>query len=233
MKLDAANVAVTPLNQLPSSGDTTNLSTLQEFAAFTGGKIYAGGDIERDLPTALETGQNGYRIQYAPAADSWDGKLHKIHTSVRKGITLQIKQSYLAEKPGPAVADKDRALALFQQPFDNTNIALRVTATEGAQPRALHLSLSIDAQDLVLGRQDDKTLAELTLYFAAYLPGDHIQTYDPIPVHLSLAAPQLETVMRNGLRLGNDLTVPEAATKLRIVLVDRAGAAASVTLPLN
>ena len=239
-KLDDASTAVDPLNQLASSGDTTNLATLEEFANLTGGRIYHGADVERDLPTALEAGASFYRLQYAPPADSWDGKLHKIRlATTRKGITLQAKQSYLAEKPVPQPAEKDRALALFQQPLDRSEISLRVATTPGAQPHALHLSITVDPRDLLLGQQDDKTTAQFTFYFAAYLPGAKpeagakLQTYDAIPVNLSLTQPQRDKVMRDGLRLGNDLTVPESATRLRVVIVDRAsGAAASLTIPL-
>ncbi len=239
-KLADAGAVVDPLNQLASSGDTTNLATLEEFAAVTGGRVYQGADVERDLPTALESGQSLYRLQYAPPAESWDGKLHKLHlATTRKGVTLQTRQSYLAEKPAPLPAEKDRALALLQQPLDRGAIALRVTTTPGVQPHALHLSISVDPQDLLLTQQDDKTIAQFTFYFAAYLSAgkpqdnDKLQTYDAIPVNLSLTAPQRDKVLRDGLRLGNDLTVPDAATRLRVVILDRAsGATASVTIPL-
>src|SRR5205823_1164634 len=98
VKLDQANVTVSPVALQTASADIESNVTLQQFVNLTGGRLYAGGDIERAIPDAIELARASYRVHYAPPANSWDGKPHKIRaTSTRKGISIQSKQSYSAD----------------------------------------------------------------------------------------------------------------------------------------
>ncbi len=87
--LDAANVAVSA-RSLPAgaaAADPESNVTLQQIVDATGGKFYSGGDIERAIPDAIDLARSSYRAQYAPAANNWDGKPHKVRATVaRKGV---------------------------------------------------------------------------------------------------------------------------------------------------
>ena len=234
VKLDEANVAVSPVT-LQSATDPEIRSTFQQFVELTGGKLYAGGDIERAIPDAIELLRSCYRVQYAPPANGWDGKPHKIRaTSTRKGVNLQSKQSYIAEKSPAPLNQVDRNRTRFTSPFEAADFALSVVASPAAQPRTVHLRITLDPKELLLIPQNDRFAAQLSLYVAAYLPDNKLQTYEPTPVNLNLTAEQVEKMSREGMHLGNDVLVAENVRKIRLLVLDRtANTAATVTIPVN
>jgi VWFA-related protein len=234
-KIDQANVAVSPVALQGASADIESTATLQQFVDLTGGKLYSGGDIERAIADAIELARSSYRLQYAPPANNWDGKLHKIRaTATRKGIGLQYKQSYTADKSPAPVNEKDRNMALFQSPFDAAEIALSVAVSPGAQPHTLHMRITLDPRDLLLIPQNDRFAAQLSIYVVAYLPDNRLQSYEPIPVNLNLTAEQREKTIRDGMHLGNDVLVAENVRKIRVLVVDRAAnLSATVTIPVD
>jgi VWFA-related protein len=234
-KLDQAGVAVSPVPLQTGVADIESNTTLQQFVDLTGGKMYGGGDIEHAIPDTIELARSSYRVQYAPAANNWDGKVHKIRAlSTRKGITLLATQSYTAEKSAAPASEKDRNTAIFQRPFDASDIGLSVAASPGAQPHTLHLRIGIDTQDLLIVPRGDRFAAQLTFYVAAYLPGNQLQSYAPLPVNLNLTAEQHDKMSRDGMHLGHDVTLPENARTVRLLVVDRAAnTAGTVTIPIE
>jgi hypothetical protein len=229
-RLDAANVAVSPIAMQPAAADPESNLTLQLFVDATGGKFYTGGDIERAIPDAIDGARSSYRAQYAPPANGWDGKVHKVRvSSTRKGVTVLAKQNYTAEKTAAAVAQA----AYFASPFDNSDIGLNVTVTPGPQPHSVHLRIGIDVQDLLLAKQDDRSAGKLVSYVAAYLPDNRVQEYPALPVNLALTAEQYAKMSKDGIHLGQDVMVPEGVKKIRLLLLDQtAGTAGTVTIPV-
>ena len=234
-KLDQANAAVSPVALQSAAADPEINSTFQQFVDLTGGKFYAGGDIERAIPDAIELARSSYRVQYAPAPNNWDGKQHKIRaTSTRKGISLQSKQSYTADKSAAPLNEKDRNLALFESPFDASDLAVSVAVSPATQPHTLHLRITLDPKELLLIPQNDRFAAQLSLYVVAYLPDNKLQIYEPTPVNLNLTAEQLEKMSRDGMHLGNDVLVAENVRKIRLLVVDRAAnVVGTVTIPVG
>jgi VWFA-related protein len=232
--LDAANVSVSPIALQAAAADPESNVTLQHIVDATGGKFYSGGDIERAIPDAIDLARASYRVEYAPPANNWDGKPHKVRATVaRKGVSLFVKQSYTATKAAPAVNEKDRNQALFLAPFDATGIALSVTITPGAQPKTLHLRIGVELQDLLLTQTGDRFTGQLSSYVAAYLPDGRVQEYPALPIQLSLTAEQYEKFTRGGVHLGQDVLVPDGVKKIRLLLADKmAGTSGSVTIPL-
>jgi VWFA-related protein len=234
-KLEQANVAVSPIAMQAAAADPESNLTLQQFVELTGGKLYGGGDIERAIPDAIEQSRATYRVQYAPPSGNWDGKVHKIRvTSPRRGISLQSRQSYTAAKSPAPVDEYARNMAYFQSPFEASDIALSVAATAGAQPHTLHLRIGMDPQDLLMTPRGDLSDVHLTFYVAAFLPGDRLQPYPPLPVDLHLTAEQREKMSRDGMRLGHDVLVVETIRKIRLLVFDRFGQfAGTVTIPIS
>lgn len=234
-RLDQANVAVSPVALQSASADVEANVTLQQFVDLTGGKLYAGGNIERAIPDAIELGRSSYRLQYAPPANNWDGKVHKVRAvTTRKGINLQSVQSYTADKAPAPVNEKDRNLALFESPFDSADIALSVAVSPAAQAHTMHLRITLDPADLLLTQQNDRFTGQLSLYVVAYLPDNRMQTYEPIPVNLNLTAEQRDKMMRDGMHLGDDVLVAENVRRIRLLVVDRAAnVAGTVTIPVG
>ncbi|HZY60106.1 MAG TPA: VWA domain-containing protein, partial [Candidatus Binataceae bacterium] len=231
-KIAQANVSVNPVSQLLASTGPENLQTLQEFADLTGGKLYQGGDIERAIPDTIEASRSVYRVQYAPPGGNWDGKFHKVRvTATRKGVNIQSEQGYTADKQAPAASD--RTAALFQNPFDASDIGLRTILSPLPEPHKFHVQIIIDANDLQLAPQADRFAGQLTLMFGGYLADGKLQSYPPMPVNLNLTAEQRDRGARDGLKLGNDLTVDPAAGKVRLVVTDRgSNTSATLTIPI-
>ena len=234
VRLDEADVAVNPVVLQSGTEDTESSVTLEQFVEQTGGKMYAG-DIERAIGDSIEGARSSYRVQYAPAANNWDGKQHKVKVvSTRKGVTLLVKQSYTAEKNPAAVNAKERNAAIFASPFDASEIALSVAAAPGAQPHSLHLRIGIDTQDLLLIPRADRFAAQLTVSVVAYLPENRMQSYDPLPVNAALTAEQRDKMSRDGLHMGHDVVLPEGVRKIRLLVEDRAAnTVGSVTIPVE
>uniref|UniRef100_Q01WU3 VWFA-related domain-containing protein n=1 Tax=Solibacter usitatus (strain Ellin6076) TaxID=234267 RepID=Q01WU3_SOLUE len=230
-KLDQANVAVDPIEMQSASADLESNVTLQQLVDSTGGKLYLGGDIERAVPDAIESSRATYRVRYACAGNNWDGKVHRIHaTSNRKGVTLQAKQSYTAEKTSPPINSQ----ALLQSPFDAADIGLTVTVTPGAQPHSVHLRIGLETQDLLLTQRGDRFAGQLASYVVAYLPDNRLQEYPVLPINLNLTTEQREKMSRDGIHLGQDVTLAENVHQLRLLVVDKvANTAGTLTIPVQ
>ncbi|HWC98873.1 MAG TPA: VWA domain-containing protein [Candidatus Sulfopaludibacter sp.] len=233
-RLNQADVAVNPVALQAGTADVESAITLQQFADITGGKTYSA-DIEHAVADCIDGARSSYRLKYAPAANNWDGKQHKVHvTSSRKGVTILAPQSYTADKAAPAANTKERNAALFAAPFDVSDIGLSVAAGPGAQPHSLHMRIGMDIQDLLLAPQADKFALQLTFTVAAFLADNKVQNYDPLPVNAMLTPEQRTKMSRDGLHLGHDVTLPEGARKVRLLVEDRAGnSVGTVTIPLG
>ena len=71
-----------------------DLATLERFAEFTGGKVYAN-EFEKAVKEVMAASRSAYVIEYD--GPRLDGKYHKIRvTCSRKGVHLQVKQGYYA-----------------------------------------------------------------------------------------------------------------------------------------
>ena len=234
-KLVQAGIAVNPV-VMENLGDTEVTSTYQQFTDLTGGKLYPPADIERAIAGSIELNRSSYMVQYAPPANAWDGKLHKVRvTSTRKGVTLQSTQGYMAEKAAPpAPNEQDRNRALFSAPFDDGDIPVSVLTSPAAQPKTVHLRITLDPRDLLLLPQNDRFALQVTLHVAAYLPGNRMQAYDPTVVNVGLTAEQRDKMMRDGIHLGNDVLIPEGVERIRLLVVDRAAnRVGTVTIPVK
>jgi VWFA-related protein len=74
----------------PGNGD----DTLRLLANLTGGRIYAGGDVEKAIDQAQKDQGAKYRFTYSPAAR--DGKYHRLRVEcVRKGVKVEAARVYL------------------------------------------------------------------------------------------------------------------------------------------
>jgi hypothetical protein len=143
----------------------------------------------------------------------------------------------VAEKSPAPINEKDRNMALFQSPFDASEIAVAVTVSAAAQPHTVHLRITLDPKDLLLIPQNDRFHAQLSLHVVAYLADNRLQTYEPTPVNLTLTADQVAKMSRDGMHLGNDLLVADDVRKFRLLVMDRAsnlvGTVGFVTSPVR
>jgi len=70
-----------------------------------------------------------YEIAYAPSAENWDNKFHKIRvTCERKGVKLQVQERYcvLPDSRAPGARQTEILKATYQRPSDAAGIGLGV-----------------------------------------------------------------------------------------------------------
>lgn len=211
---------------------------LQYFPGYTGGRFYPDGNVQKAIEQAVEDAAVSYRIGYYPPPRNWDGKDHKILvTCARRGIRIQTKDSYYAERREPRPEEEDLfPYSANTSPLDVSDIGLSVKVSPGAEtPQAVHLDIRVEASDLLLRRQGERYTGKLLLSFIGdvaearkLLPGD------ALPVVLDLSAKQREEAMKGGLRIPADLPVSAEVRNIRVVVYDTGSREmGSLTIPIG
>jgi len=249
--LDRANVAVYPVRQpgslapgaaAPGSTDApsmglASIETLEEFAGLTGGRAYGTVDIAGAIAQAARDARMSYLIAYDPPLDKWDGKYHKIRVACsRKGVRLQTKQGYYAFAGEAHEGDQEKAAiqTAISSPFDIPEIGLYARlAPSGKTPRAMNLTIRIDAADILLAREGELFTGQLAVAIAGYLADGRAEVPPPGTFAIRLSPEQREQAMQQALSLVRLVTLPPAIRKIRVIVYDRAsGAVGSLTVPV-
>ena len=239
--LDHDGVAVNPDFSSGVPQPTTSYD-LDQMALLTGGHAYYLQDIRDVLKQVARNASNTYEIAYAPSAESWDNKFHRIRIACdRKGVKLQVRERYYALPDARVAGDrqKETLQAAFQKPGETAGIGLRVKVSPAA--KGIHLDIRIDAADLVLREQDGKQAAALTLVLgdlgASSGPG-----LLPRPIgdpsvsdfNLDLTKEQYGTMKAEGIPISFDHPIGDAVERVRIMVMDRGtNEVGSVTFPVR
>src|SRR5665811_1219159 len=236
--LDRANVAVYTLRQpgslAPGAGDglssgLASTETLDEFAGLTGGRAYGAVDIPRAIAKAAGDARMSYLIAYDPPLDKWDGKYHKIRVACsRKGVRLQTKQGYYAFAGEAHEGDQEKAAiqTAISSPFDIPEIGLYASlAPTDKTPRAMNLTIRIDAADILLAREGELFTGQLAVAIAGYLADGRAEVPPPGTFAIRLSPEQREQAMQQALSLVRLVTLPPAIRKIRVIVYARASGA--------
>jgi VWFA-related protein len=96
--LGREQVVIYPVQQTIRAGaapNDTSRDTLQEFAEWTGGRLYSNETIDKAIAEAVRDTDASYVLNYAAKAD---GKFHTLRLdSARPGVHLQARKGYFAE----------------------------------------------------------------------------------------------------------------------------------------
>jgi VWFA-related protein len=254
--LDRANVAVYPVRQPGSlapgatargatdSGASDTLGagmasteTLEEFAGLTGGKAFHTVDIAGAIAQAASDARMSYLIAYDPPLEKWDGKYHKIRVECsRKGVRLQTKQGYYAFAAEAHEGDQEKAAirTAISSPFDIPEIGLYASlAPADKTPRAMNLTIRIDAADVLLAREGELFTGQLAVAFAAYLADGRTADSPPGTFAVRLTPEEREKAVIQGISLVRLVTLPATVRKIRVMAYDRAaGTIGSLTVPV-
>jgi hypothetical protein len=239
--LDHDGVAVNPDFSSGVPQPTTSYD-LDQMALLTGGHAYYLQDIRDVLKQVARNASNTYEIAYAPSAESWDNKFHRIRVACdRKGVKLQVRERYYALPDARAAGDRQQETlqAAFQKPGETAGIGLRVKVSPAA--KGIHLDIRIDAADLVLREQDGKQAAALTLVLgdlgassgAGLLPRP-IGDPSVSDFNLDLTKEQYGTMKAEGIPISFDHPIGDAVERVRIMVMDRGTSeVGSVTFPVR
>jgi VWFA-related protein len=227
---------VDPTGGTPTSDAALSATdTLQQVANLSGGLAYRGDDVATATRVAMAEVRANYRIEYAPAGDSWDGKLHKLRvTCGRKGVNLQVKQSYYADAPAEGELDKAALQTAVTTPFDDPDIGLGITIAPGKAAQSLRFHILVDPGDVLLTRQGDRYTAQMDIAFVQYTAQGPKSVSPPMVASVSLTQAQYETAQKSGIPVDEELAVGADIRKVRAIVYDRGtDLSGSLTFPVG
>jgi VWFA-related protein len=212
--------------------------TLEEFANLTGGRAYQNNDIAGAIKQAVNDARQSYLISYAPPAENWDGKYHKVRvTCARKGVRIQTRQGYLAfaEQAATGKQEQDEINAAITSPFDAAEIGLTATATPlKADSPALHLAVRVELAGVQLTRSGDAYNGQLSVRFVEYQKDGSMRQSKPAAISLRLSVPEHDAALKDGYAIAQDLAIASGAEKVRVIVFDRGSAAVgSLSIPVG
>jgi VWFA-related protein len=241
--LDRDGVAVNP-DYYSGVPQPTISYDLEQMALLTGGHAYFSQDIRETLQQIARNAANTYEIAYAPSAENWDNKFHRLRiTCERKGVKLQVRERYYA-LPDTRAADarqKETLQASSQRPSDTAGIGLDVKVSPAA--KGVHLEIRVNAADLLLREQDGKVAGALTLLLSdlgassgagAGLLLRPIGEPSVSNLNLDLTKEQYGAMTIEGVPISLDHPIGDAVRRVRIMVMDRAtNEVGSVTFPVR
>jgi VWFA-related protein len=209
-----------------------SLDTLQQFADLTGGRTYMQ-DVKGAISEAVDEARVGYLIEFDPYPQKWDGKYHKIRvTCSRPKVRIQTKKGYYAFPPQALNADQQlmSLRAAASSPFDTAEIGLRVSVLPSpAGPKARRFQIRFTGEDLFWLRQDNEEHADVALMFVEFGPEGPQSATKPVPLTLRRPGNSRD----QDVTIDQDVPLPEAVPKIRIVVLDRdSSSAGSITVPV-
>ncbi|MEP7354245.1 MAG: VWA domain-containing protein [Acidobacteriota bacterium] len=247
------NLAGNQLSGTPQIGlNATGIDTMNFVASGTGGHaFYAGNDIAGSVREVLQDAEVTYSLAFTPSnpqpkADKngvvpEDDSYHSLSVKVaRKGLDLRYRKGYMATDV-IAASDSQRKAQLnadMQAALDSTGIGLTAVNTpDKSTPSLYHLDLNIDIHDLHFQQRDDSAgnprwLASID--FATMLANTQKPIGTQEEISINLTEPRLREALTNGLIVSRPLAYEGPASKVRILIQDRAtGKAGSVSVAVG
>lgn len=248
-RLDRANVAIYPVQQVPPGmampgtpeaqhSGLGSEDTLQEFAKYTGGRAK---DAQLNIGAAIKAAMNdvrtSYQLAFAPSKEQWDGKFHKLRvTCARKGVRIQTKEGYYAfsaQSPNAIPAKEALETALGAQ-FDSPEIGITTRISPSDKlAKAVHFRIRIEPADVLLKHEGVEYTAQLQVQMAAFTADDHASQTAIVPVSWQCPEAERDKAMQEGILMQKEMTLPDGIQKVRFVVMDaRTGAVGSLTMPI-
>jgi VWFA-related protein len=232
--LDAAGVAVYPVDMNGNGEIGASAETLGEIAAMTGGRVYLDTEIAKAVTQAMADTASSYVVGYVPPPENWNGKLHKIKLKCSlKGVKLLAKSEYIAELgASEGGAQQQAALrAATLSPFDASEIGLIASMKPVVDsPGTVEVTLRVRAQDVELLPVGDQWAGSLVLIYAVLEEGAEPRATDPQPMDLHLSAAERERAMQEGIVVKRGLAFGGAGRIRAIVYDNYSNQVGSVTL---
>jgi VWFA-related protein len=220
---------------VPSEADLANVETLQQIANLTGGRMYTANSIGQAVTQAAEEWLGDYTVGYFPAADSWDGKQHKVKVSSgRRGVALLYPDAYYADRPDASAVMRSALQAAISSPFDSSEMHLRVTAAKGKAAGSAHFQIRVDYSDALVTAKDNRFSANLVLTIVDYTAQGPKAIAPPTALNATMTEEQRAAAGKDGVLLTEDRAVGDGVERMRIIVYDPAtGLLGSATVPVN
>jgi VWFA-related protein len=230
--LEGAGVAVNPAS-FSGVVDPYASYDLEQMALLTGGRTFFGPPLQEVLRQLAGNSNGVYEIAYAPDAQNWDNKFHRVHvTCERKGVKLQVKERYYALPDSRSAKERQQEAlqSAYNRPSDTSDIGLRVKVSPAAN--GVHLEIRIDAPDILLRERDGRFLGAMTILLSDRGAAEQAENrglqFRPIgePVAstatLDLTKDEYDQLMRNGIiPISQDQAIAPAAERMRVIVFDQ------------
>ncbi len=232
--LDAAGVAMYPVDMNGNGEIGASAQTLGEIAAMTGGRVYLDTEIAKAVTQAMADTASSYVVGYVPPPENWNGKLHKIRLKCSlKGVKLLAKSEYIAEPAATGGGAQQQAAlrAATLSPFDASEIGLIASMKPVAgAPGTVEVTLRVRAQDVKLVPVGDQWAGSLVVIYAVLEEGAEPRATDPQPMDLHLSAAERNQAMQNGFVVKRGMEFGGTG-RIRVIVYDNySNQVGSVTL---
>ena len=227
-----------------SSGQNDELlsvrETMTKIATLTGGRAYYNrNDLEGAIGDSVESGSNYYALAYRPENGHWNGKFRKITLKTsRPDVKVQSRPGYYAVRDPLGSADIDRTFSLAMQPAapPSTTLIMKARVLPPEEPgAATQIDFLLDVHDLSYTESPDhRQTPDVTFVAAAWDAkgkpcGSVVATY-----RQTLEPAQLQSLLRTGLQLREEMQLKPGDYQLRLGVVDRlSGKIGTLDVPLK
>jgi VWFA-related protein len=214
--------------------------SMREVARLTGGRAYYNNN---DMPSALQeivnSGSNYYTLAYRPQNNQWNGRFRRVAVKVdRADAKVRCRPGYYAVADPFGTPDIDRSFSLAMQPSvpPSTSLVIKaqVLPPEGPEKGA-QIDYLIDVHDLTLLQSSDHRDIADVMFVASAWTGDGKPSGSVTgSFRQALEAGTLNSLMRSGLRLHQEMQLPPGTYQLRLGVVDRlSGKMGTLDVPLK
>ncbi len=208
-------------NPLRGADSEDMLATLTGGLAF----INKSNAIEESIQSAVDDGEQTYKLGFYPAQDDKDATWHDLKVAVdRRGLSLRYRLNYLAPGIAAAANEAPTREALLIDPLDATQPELAAETTSD------HVQVTVDLHDIHLEKQNDVWSGAIDVTFM--VEGSRIAR--TITKTLKIPDLELAAALEKGIVVTDSLPADTPAGTVRILAQDQAtGAAGSLRIRLN
>ncbi len=214
--------------------------TMMDMAQLTGGHAYLNNnDIPAQIQDAVQSGSSYYTLAYRPQNGNWDGKFRKVHVRTSQpNLKVQCRPGYYAVPDPFSSPDIDRTFSLAMQPDVPPSTALIIQARvlpPDAPDKAVQVDFLVDVHDLKLLQSADRRVQPNLMFVSAAWDKDGKPQGNAVgSYHQILHPAELQTLMRTGLRLQQQLQLKPGTYQVKVGVVDRlSGKIGTIDVPLT
>jgi VWFA-related protein len=216
--VDARGLSAPMPHTPPSYPDTLNW-----VAEETGGRaFYNRNDIGEAIHEAIEDGEVSYTLGFYAKREKPDGNFHTLKVKVdRPGIDVRHRAGYFDAEtkldPNPAAV-----------PEDASEVGLvAAIARAGAN---FHIAVQVNFKDLRLESENGRWKGSAELEFASQSGDGRALDVASKKLTFDMTNDAYQTRQREGFAVEQMIPVKAGTAKIRVVIVDRSGAAGSVSI---
>jgi len=203
-------------------------AAMNDVAEQTGGEAIIGtNDVRRAILRSIDDGANYYTLAYSPEAGQQDNLFRKIEVKLnRDDVKLAYRRGYFPQpKEVPSSADTVHALAAAMMPETAPSTMLLLTA-QVLPPDDTHKQARLDYKIDLAGVEftdapDQRKQALLDCMAIAFDKDGKDVGHVANTIGVTLNAVEYEAMLRSGVPMHQELTVPNGTYTLRIGVMDR------------